>query len=156
MKPTDDLTALSSFMQAEHDRLEQMMVHLQNLLEAWMSEPRASPLQAQALRAVANLATELLNHLGHEEGEGGLEEAACRCPAVAPAVIAAKQEHVELREQVRKLELAVARSAPEALQVFTALKRAIRQHEIAEDKILEQAAGECFRDRVTDVDESLP
>ena len=131
-------------LQAEHHRLNCALIEIHHQIVELNRTTQSQEVLAGVRQSLENLLRELRNHFAEEEEGGCLEEAAARCPSLAPRTKDLMDEHPQLAQEMEQL-LAITKDRttnPKALRrQFEAFAKGLRAHQCAENRLLQTALG---------------
>lgn len=134
-------------LRAEHRRLHKLLRRIENDWMATREHPQSLSPAGRLVESLEELRIDLTRHFHQEEGDGCLEEAACRCPSLGQKASEIERQHPLLLEQLgRIIERASGevRSGDVARQTrddFRQFARNLHEHEAAENQLLASAFG---------------
>ena len=144
MNAANQCSAYLQHIQAEHHRLNRLLAEISrqfSILNRGASEKVASE---RIVGGLENLLHELQSHLVEEVGGGCLDEAAARCPSLAPRTGVLMREHQQLAARLEQFIPTVKSSEnaePQWQCQFEAFAADLRAHECAENQVLQTAFG---------------
>ena len=144
MNGSNQCTAYLRHLQAEHHRLNCALTEICHRFHELNCSAVTQPILSSLIDRLEELLMELRNHFAEEEGGGSLDEAVARCPSMGPRTSELMHEHPELAGRLDNLIDAMNTgrgSAKEWQSQFEALAAALRMHECAENRVVEQAFG---------------
>lgn len=146
MCATEQVTGFVVHMRDEHRRLRELLIRIE---QNWIvADEGSEPVAPQLSKSLQELRSELVHHFAEEENGGCLEEAACRCPSLSHDVRRVEGEHVTLLNELDAVIKDVPADAdsaafPKQHEAFKRFTAKLRNHETAENQLLETAFGFC-------------
>jgi hypothetical protein len=134
-------------LQSEHRRVEQLICHAAAALPNWEeTDPAAwQPRVVEGLLAIRN---EMAHHFHNEEQGGCLEEAVAHCPNLSSEVARIEGEHTRLLADIddlirstEQIEHPTVLDAQILRQELRAIVQALRDHEAAENRVMQRGFG---------------
>lgn len=142
-------------LRAEHRRVRRLLQQTLAALPPWEDADHGHWLPAM-LRALKALRAEVATHFQVEEEGGCLEEAVARCPSLSPQVAQVQNEHRGLLtaldaliQRCERIDQPTAHEAHSLRDDLYAVVQRLREHEVMENRILQQAFGVSVEDEET-------
>jgi len=146
MRDLQDCLPYVKHLHMEHRRLNEVLRRISGLFAPADSQ-QSSNIPTQLVGSLADLRAELSHHFAAEESGGCMEEAVSRCPGLSPDAKKVEAEHVVL---LQKLDDVIQRATSQPRQTvgvaslkqeFQLFADTLRQHEAAENRILQMGFG---------------
>jgi Hemerythrin HHE cation binding domain len=142
MNGADDCRAYVEHLQHEHGHLNQLLLEIGHEVAALDKVgDRPDPIGHLA-RRLSDLRQQLQKHFAEEETGGCMEEAVTRCPTLRESSKGILVEHPQLDRMLEQLlEQARAAAAADVQRDFQVFANKLREHEQAENRLLQMAFG---------------
>jgi hypothetical protein len=145
MRDLQDCHPYVQHLRIEHRRLNEALRRISGMF-AESAKQTAIPSQL-LVDTLVELRSELAHHFAEEESGGCLEEAVSRCPSLSPHAKEIEEQHPILLEAldciIQQAQITSPRSATtiSMQREFEKFVDILRQHESAEDRILQFGFG---------------
>ena len=144
MRDLQDCQPYVEHLHSEHRRLNES---LRRISKSFADFGKHNPIPPpHIVNTLVELRSDLAHHFAEEESGGCLEEAVSRCPSLSPSVNEVEAQHPGLLAHLdRIIQRAQATSRPGTVKSlhrdFEKFVNALRQHEGAENRILQLGFG---------------
>ena len=142
MNGADDCRAYVEHLQHEHGHINQLLLEIGHEVTALVkANDRPAAINHLAKR-LSDLRQQLQQHFAEEETGGCMEEAVARCPTLTESSNGILAEHPQLDQLLEKLVEQIRTASPANVQRdFQAFANQLREHEQAENRLLQMAFG---------------